>query len=123
VDKPPTDKKSWLRFFGRFRTGDWVNGCVQCHQAKAKRTFNCASGRDGPAKILEIVQRSRAACAAAGIRLWINDYWQAAVEAGCWCARGTGMVKCIDGEGGLEAMQAANMALGINTFVRRVVML
>jgi thiamine-phosphate diphosphorylase len=68
-----------------------------------------------PAKILEIVQRSQTACAAAGIRLWINDYWQAAVEARCFGVHvGQEAVKCIDG-GGLEAMQAANMALGIST--------
>jgi hydroxymethylpyrimidine kinase/phosphomethylpyrimidine kinase/thiamine-phosphate diphosphorylase len=69
-----------------------------------------------PAKILEIVQRSQTACAAAGIRLWINDYWQAAVEAGCFGVHvgQEDLVKCID-KGGLEAMQAANMALGIST--------
>jgi hydroxymethylpyrimidine kinase/phosphomethylpyrimidine kinase/thiamine-phosphate diphosphorylase len=69
-----------------------------------------------PAKILKIVQQSQTACEAAGIRLWINDYWQAAVTAGCFGVHvgQEDLVKCID-KGGLEAMQAANMALGIST--------
>ena len=35
-------------------------------------------------KLHQIVQECQDLCATAGVRLWINDHWQAAVAAGCY---------------------------------------
>jgi hydroxymethylpyrimidine kinase/phosphomethylpyrimidine kinase/thiamine-phosphate diphosphorylase len=101
-------------------TGDWVERlCLESVPGEEGGVTDIQlriKNETDPAKILEIVQRSQTACEAAGIRLWINDYWQAAVEAGCFGVHvgQEDLAKCID-KGGLEAMQAANMALGIST--------
>jgi hydroxymethylpyrimidine kinase/phosphomethylpyrimidine kinase/thiamine-phosphate diphosphorylase len=108
-------------FLGRIlpivNTGDWVERlCAVSGDDGVTDIQLRIKDETDPAKILEIVQRSQTACEAAGIRLWINDYWQAAVQAGCFGVHvgQEDLVKCID-KGGLEAMQAANMALGIST--------
>jgi hydroxymethylpyrimidine kinase/phosphomethylpyrimidine kinase/thiamine-phosphate diphosphorylase len=96
-------------------TSDWVKRLCQVPEGVTDIQLRIKDETD-PTKILEIVQQSQAACEAAGIRLWINDYWQAAVEAGCFGVHvgQEDLVKCIE-KGGLEAMQDANMALGIST--------
>jgi hypothetical protein len=70
-------------------TGDWVERLCSVSQASSDGHSTAHQDETDPRKSWRCAA-SRTACAAAGIRLWINDYWQAAVEAGCWCARGTG---------------------------------
>jgi hydroxymethylpyrimidine kinase/phosphomethylpyrimidine kinase/thiamine-phosphate diphosphorylase len=96
-------------------TGDWVEQLCQVPEGVTDIQLRIKDETD-PAKILEIVQRSQTACKAAGIRLWINDYWEAAVEAGVFGVHvgQEDLVKCVD-KGGLEAMRAANIAFGIST--------
>jgi hydroxymethylpyrimidine kinase/phosphomethylpyrimidine kinase/thiamine-phosphate diphosphorylase len=96
-------------------TGDWVEQLCQVPEGVTDIQLRIKDETD-PAKILEIVQRSQTACEAAGIRLWINDYWEAAVKAGVFGVHvgQEDLVKCID-KGGLEAMRAANIAFGIST--------
>ncbi len=67
-------------------------------------------------KIEQIVQECQAICQANNVRLWINDYWRAAVKAKCFGVHvgQEDLGKCID-DGGLEIIRESNMALGIST--------
>jgi hydroxymethylpyrimidine kinase/phosphomethylpyrimidine kinase/thiamine-phosphate diphosphorylase len=67
-------------------------------------------------QILERVQHCQDLCAKHNVRLWINDFWEAAVEAGCFGVHvgQEDLYKCKEA-GGLEALHKANMALGIST--------
>lgn len=69
-----------------------------------------------PKKILQKSCQCQELCQAAGIRLWINDHWEAAVEVGCFGVHvgQEDLVKCIQ-TGGVEAMRKRGMALGIST--------
>ena len=96
-------------------TGDWVERLCRVPEGVTDVQLRVKDETD-PAKISEIVQKSQAFCEAAGVRLWINDHWQAAVQAGCFGVHvgQEDLVKCME-TGGLEAMRKANMALGIST--------
>lgn len=96
-------------------TGDWIERLCQVPEGVTDVQLRVKDETD-PDKILQIVKTSQALCEAAGIRLWINDHWQAAVEAGCFGVHvgQEDLDKCVR-KGGLEAMQKANMALGIST--------
>lgn len=67
-------------------------------------------------QIFEMVQKAQNACATTGVRLWINDYWEAAVAARCFGVHvGQEDLKtCVD-NGGLSELSDANIALGIST--------
>jgi thiamine-phosphate diphosphorylase len=66
--------------------------------------------------VLDRVKQCQKICQSSGVRLWINDFWQAAVEAGCFGVHlgQEDLVKCIEA-GGLQRIRDANMALGIST--------
>ena len=66
--------------------------------------------------ILTIVQQSQQACQEAGVRLWINDFWEAAIQAGCFGVHlgQEDLTRCVD-QGGLEKLKEKNMALGVST--------
>ena len=67
-------------------------------------------------RIREMVQKCQALCQAASVRLWINDYWEAAVEAGCFGVHvgQEDLCKMFE-KGGLNVLRKHNMALGIST--------
>eukprot|EP00526_Cylindrotheca_closterium_P005887 CAMPEP_0113645278 /NCGR_PEP_ID=MMETSP0017_2-20120614/23857_1 /TAXON_ID=2856 /ORGANISM="Cylindrotheca closterium" /LENGTH=563 /DNA_ID=CAMNT_0000556987 /DNA_START=67 /DNA_END=1758 /DNA_ORIENTATION=+ /assembly_acc=CAM_ASM_000147 len=67
-------------------------------------------------KIAERVQACQDICAKEGVRLWINDYWEAAVQAGCFGVHvgQEDLLKCKNA-GGLEKLREKGMALGIST--------
>lgn len=69
-----------------------------------------------PGRILERVELCQNMCKNANVRLWINDYWEAAVKAGCFGVHvgQEDLVKCINA-GGLKEMRKKNVALGIST--------
>jgi hydroxymethylpyrimidine kinase/phosphomethylpyrimidine kinase/thiamine-phosphate diphosphorylase len=69
-----------------------------------------------PLKIVELVKVCQGFCKASGVRLWINDHWQAAIQAGCFGVHlgQEDLFQCL-GAGGLEAMMKHNIALGIST--------
>jgi thiamine-phosphate diphosphorylase len=69
-----------------------------------------------PDRIIERVQMCQNICRDANIRLWINDYWEAAIKAGCFGVHvgQEDLVKCIN-EGGLDEMIKHNLALGVST--------
>ncbi len=67
-------------------------------------------------KIEQIVKECQDICNSNNVRLWINDYWKAAVKAKCFGVHvgQEDLGKCID-EGGLDIIRENNMALGIST--------
>lgn len=69
-----------------------------------------------PDRIIERVQTCQNICRDVNIRLWINDYWEAAIEAGCFGVHvgQEDLVKSIN-EGGLDEMIKHNLALGVST--------
>eukprot|EP00536_Pseudo-nitzschia_multiseries_P011706 jgi/Psemu1/320126/estExt_fgenesh1_pm.C_4120005 len=69
-----------------------------------------------PVKIQERVKKCQEYCKSNGVNLWINDFWEAAVEAGCFGVHvgQEDLVKCMLA-GGLDQLKAKGMALGIST--------
>ena len=66
--------------------------------------------------IQSIINEAQAICAAQGVRLWTNDYWEAAIAAKCFGVHmgQEDLKECVD-NGGLERLREANVALGIST--------
>jgi len=73
-------------------------------------------GETDPEKILALVKTCQEICHRDGVRLWINDFWKAAVQAGCFGVHvgQEDLTRCVD-EGGLEEIQKNGLALGIST--------
>lgn len=69
-----------------------------------------------PVKIAERVKVCQEYCKNNGVNLWINDYWEAAIEAGCFGVHvgQEDLVKCILA-GGLDQLRSKNMAFGVST--------
>jgi len=69
-----------------------------------------------PETILQKSIQSQKICEALGVRLWINDHWEAAVTAGCFGIHvGQGdLVKSMK-SGGIDELKQRGMALGIST--------
>ena len=69
-----------------------------------------------PDRIVERARFCQKLCEENGARLWINDHWEAAVNAGCFGVHlgQEDMMRCKK-SGGLNKLQAANIALGIST--------
>eukprot|EP00980_Cylindrotheca_fusiformis_P019847 scaffold6966_cov112-Cylindrotheca_fusiformis.AAC.25 len=93
---------------------DWVRKLAECPgvqdiQLRIKDDIDAD-------KIVERVVTCQEICAKNGVRLWINDYWEAAVKAGCFGVHvgQEDLLKCIRA-GGLEQMREKNIALGIST--------
>jgi thiamine-phosphate diphosphorylase len=73
-------------------------------------------GEHSNEQILHLIRKCQDACSKAGVRLWINDYWEAAIEAGCFGVHvgQEDLVKCLEA-GGLEMLRQRNVALGVST--------
>ncbi|KAL3913986.1 MAG: hypothetical protein SGARI_000365 [Bacillariaceae sp.] len=69
-----------------------------------------------PSKIAERVNTCQGYCEESGVRLWINDHWQAAIEAGCFGIHvgQEDLFQCFQ-DGGLDKIMKSNIALGIST--------
>jgi hydroxymethylpyrimidine kinase/phosphomethylpyrimidine kinase/thiamine-phosphate diphosphorylase len=69
-----------------------------------------------PDRISERVKACQEICQTAGVRLWINDHWEAAVEAGCFGVHvgQEDLVKLMN-KGGIDQLRGKNVALGIST--------
>lgn len=91
---------------------------------------NTTSNPDDDDKISQIIERCQTVCTKTGVRLWINDYWKQAIQAGCFGVHlgQEDLARCIlhkndanngssivAGDGGLDAIRSANLALGIST--------
>ncbi|KAL9188736.1 hypothetical protein ACHAXT_007114 [Thalassiosira profunda] len=69
------------------------------------------------ATILDRIKHAQTLCKSNGVRLWINDYWRAAIEAGECFGIHLGqedMASCAD-DGGLDAIREAGLAFGVST--------
>ncbi|KAL3777494.1 hypothetical protein ACHAW5_000560 [Stephanodiscus triporus] len=69
------------------------------------------------ATILDRVQRAQALCKSKGARLWINDHWRAAIEAGGCFGVHLGqedLASCVDA-GGLDLIRSSGLAFGVST--------
>jgi thiamine-phosphate diphosphorylase len=69
------------------------------------------------ATILDRIRQAQTLCQQHGVHLWINDYWQPAVEAGGCFGIHLGqedLASCI-ASGGLESIRSAGLAFGIST--------
>mmetsp|Transcript_7618 Transcript_7618/g.17538 ORF Transcript_7618/g.17538 Transcript_7618/m.17538 type:complete len:587 (-) Transcript_7618:21-1781(-) len=67
--------------------------------------------------ILDRIKKSQSLCKENSVRLWINDYWRAAIEAGECFGIHLGqedMASCAD-DGGLEKIRSAGLAFGVST--------
>lgn len=66
--------------------------------------------------IVAMVAEAQSHCAKAGIRLWINDHWEAAIAAKCFGVHvgQEDLAKCYDC-GGLDQIQQNGLALGVST--------
>jgi hydroxymethylpyrimidine kinase / phosphomethylpyrimidine kinase / thiamine-phosphate diphosphorylase len=69
-----------------------------------------------PDTVLSVVQAAQDACSKANVRLWVNDYWEAAVQCHCYAVHlgQEDLYDCVKA-GGVAQMQAKGMALGIST--------
>jgi hydroxymethylpyrimidine kinase/phosphomethylpyrimidine kinase/thiamine-phosphate diphosphorylase len=69
-----------------------------------------------PDRIAERAKTCQELCEATGVRLWINDHWEAAVKAGCFGVHvgQEDLAKCMNA-GGLDKLRENNVALGIST--------
>jgi hydroxymethylpyrimidine kinase/phosphomethylpyrimidine kinase/thiamine-phosphate diphosphorylase len=67
--------------------------------------------------ILDRIKRSSDLCQSSGVRLWINDHWKAAIEAGGCFGIHLGqedLASCVDA-GGLDLIRDAGLAFGVST--------
>jgi thiamine-phosphate diphosphorylase len=73
-------------------------------------------GETDESKIQDLVERCQNACERNGVRLWINDFWKAAVKTKCFGVHlgQEDLARCLD-EGGLEEIRSNGLALGIST--------
>jgi thiamine-phosphate diphosphorylase len=69
-----------------------------------------------PDRIAERVVLCQKMCEENGVRLWINDHWEAAVKAGCFGVHvGQEDLMSCKKAGGLDKLRESNIALGIST--------
>mmetsp|Transcript_35713 Transcript_35713/g.65465 ORF Transcript_35713/g.65465 Transcript_35713/m.65465 type:complete len:223 (+) Transcript_35713:137-805(+) len=69
------------------------------------------------ATILDRIQRAQTLCKSKGVRLWINDHWKAAIEAGDCFGIHLGqedLASCVEA-GGLDLIRSAGLAFGVST--------
>jgi len=73
-------------------------------------------GTTDPEIINQRVVSCQELCAKNGVRLWINDHWEAALKAGCFGVHvgQEDLMKCVKA-GGLEMLREAQIALGVST--------
>lgn len=69
-----------------------------------------------PDRIAERAIYCQKMCEENGVRLWINDHWEAALKAACFGVHlgQEDMIRCKKA-GGLDKLREANIALGIST--------
>lgn len=69
-----------------------------------------------PEIIQTIVNKAQSICSEMNVRLWINDYWEAAMKANCFGVHmgQEDLKRCVDA-GALETLRDSNLALGIST--------
>jgi hydroxymethylpyrimidine kinase / phosphomethylpyrimidine kinase / thiamine-phosphate diphosphorylase len=66
--------------------------------------------------VKELVQTAQALCHKANVRLWINDYWDVAIDTGCYGIHvgQEDLFRCVQA-GGIDKIHHAGLAFGIST--------
>ncbi|MBX3528444.1 MAG: thiamine phosphate synthase [Rhodoblastus sp.] len=96
------------KFYPIVDSADWVRRLVGAGAKLIQLRVKEASDGDVTAEI----EGSMIACDAAGAQLIVNDYWQAAIEAGCdFVHLGQGDLDTAD----VKAIRRAGIRLGIST--------
>jgi len=120
------DRPSLGRILPIVDSVEWVERLCAFSKTAQESSSECSStitdiqlrikGETDTDRIREMVQKCQALCQAASVRLWINDYWEAAVEAGCFGVHvGQEDLYKMFEKGGLDVLRKHNMALGIST--------
>lgn len=96
-------------------TVDWVHRLAQ--SAGVTDIQLRIKDQTDPGEIVDRVRTCQKICETNGVRLWVNDHWEAAVEAGCFGVHvgQEDLCKLVNKAGGLETMRTKNIALGIST--------
>lgn len=97
-----------LKFYAVVPTADWVVRMVQAGADTVQLRNKTLTGNE----LRREIERSVAACAGSGTQLFINDYWQMAIEAGAYGVH-LGQ-EDLDGAD-LAAIKAAGLRLGVST--------
>jgi len=96
-------------------------------QLRMKNNTTATANSNDNEEILPVIKRCQAICTKARVRLWINDYWNEAIQAGCFGVHlgQEDLARCIlnpeddlqdsTSGGGLYAIRDAGLALGIST--------
>lgn len=94
---------------------EWIERLVGMGQSVTDIQLRVKSETD-PERIAAMVKQANQLCKAAGIRLWINDYWEAAIAAGCFGVHmgQEDLYRCQELDG-LVKIREAGLALGLST--------
>ncbi|OAN67907.1 thiamine-phosphate diphosphorylase [Sulfitobacter sp. EhC04] len=96
------------RFYPIFDSADWIERLVPLGIKLVQLRIKDAA----PDVLRDNIQRAKRVCAQHGCTLIINDYWQAAIEAGCDYIH-LGQEDLDDAD--IPAIRAAKLRLGIST--------
>jgi thiamine-phosphate diphosphorylase len=115
VSSPESDIITLGRILPIVDTVEWIDKLVSTPgitdvQLRFKDTSDYAT-------ILNRIQRAQQLCNAKGVRLWINDHWKAAIEAGGCFGIHLGqedLASCVDA-GDFECIRSAGLAFGVST--------
>jgi len=115
LSSPSSSDKSLGKLLPIVDTVEWIEQLVATPgitdlQLRFKDTSDHAT-------IIDRIRRAQSLCKSNEVRLWINDHWRAAVEAGGCFGVHLGqedLASCVDA-GGLASLRAAGLALGIST--------
>ena len=97
---------------------EWIQRLCQMenNNQKVRDVQLRIKGMSDSGEILKLVKEAQDLCSKAGIRLWINDYWEIALEAKCFGVHvgQEDLATCVN-SGGCDKLKQAGMALGIST--------
>lgn len=93
---------------------EWMERLTKCDEITDIQLR--IKGETDEQKILELVQKCQDICQRDGVRLWVNDFWRAAVKVKCFGVHmgQEDLARCVD-EGGLEQIRSNGLALGVST--------
>ena len=95
---------------------EWIERLVVMGKEKVTDIQLRIKGETDPDRILVKVKQANQLCQAAGIRLWINDYWEAAIAAGCFGVHmGQEDLYRAHSRDGVTKLREAGLALGLST--------
>lgn len=97
-----------LKFYAVVPTADWVEGMVKAGADTVQLRNKSLHGDE----LRREIERCVAVCEGSGTQLFINDYWQTAIEAGAY---GVHLGQEDMDSADLSAIEAAGLRLGLST--------